>query len=177
MDPIIANASGLVLACVFAPVALHKWWQAGEFDAIVADYSIVPAPACALLARTLPVLEFSVALGFLVPPLATAAAVLAAMLILVYSAAIMFSLARGRRMSDCGCGGPMQSLSAWLLLRNSGLLILAVAAAAGRAGRQLDWLDWGVTLLAAITGSLCYYIFNQMLANLDRLKLLRSGHA
>ena len=177
MDPIIANASGLVLACVFASAARHKWRQAEEFNAIVADYAIVPAPAGALLARTLPVLEFSTALGFLVPPLATTAAALAAMLLLIYSAAIMLNLARGRTLSDCGCGGPTQSLSAWLLLRNGMLLVLACAASTGRIERQLDWLDWVVTLLAAVTGSLCYYIFNLLLANHDRLKLLRGGHA
>ena len=177
MDPIIANASGLVLACVFAPAALHKWRHGEEFSRVVADYAIVPAPAGAPLVRILPVLEFSAALGLLDPPLATAAAALAAMLLLVYTAAILFNLARDHRISDCGCGGHTQSLSAWLLLRNGVLLVLAFAAGAGRIERQLDWLDCSITLLAAIAGSLCYYIFNQLLANLDRLKPLRSGHA
>lgn len=177
MDPVIANASGLALACVFAGAALHKWRHGEEFSRIVAGYGIVPARSSPILARLLPVLELSVALGLLVPATTAMAAALSAILLLIYSAAIGLNLARGRRTLDCGCGGPRQLLSEWLLLRNGALLVLAFAAGAGRVERQLGWLDWGVTLLAATTGCLCYHISNQLLANGDSLKTLWGDHA
>jgi len=177
MDPVIANASSFVLACVFAGAALHKWRHAGEFRQVLADYRIAPAVSVATLAWLLPVTESVAAAGLIVPATRLPAAGLSIVLLLVYSVAIGINLLRGRRMLDCGCGGPRQSLSEWLLLRNAVLVILACAAGADRIERQPGLLDWGITLLATAAGVLCYLAVNQLLANSDALNLPRGNHA
>ncbi|MBI2993052.1 MAG: methylamine utilization protein MauE [Gammaproteobacteria bacterium] len=177
MDPVIANASSLLLAGVFAGAALHKWWHAAEFRGVLADYRVIPAEWVNASSRLLPVLEFGAALGLAVPGTAFHAAVLAVVLLLVYSMAITVNLLHGRRELDCGCGGPPQPLSAALLLRNAVLVVFACAVGADRIERPLGILDWGITLLAAAAGVLFYLIINQLLANSDSLKVLKRRHA
>lgn len=123
MDPLISLAIRCALAAVFAVAAAHKLRDRRYFDGIVLDYRLLPPRLALCVARLLPGLELAVVAGLIVGW--TSAAPAAAALLLGYAAAITVNLARGRREIDCGCGGPPQRLSGWLVGRN---VIMAAAA-------------------------------------------------
>lgn len=125
MDPLISLTIRCALAALFAVAAAHKLRDRRYFDGIVLDYRLLPPRLALRVARLLPGLELALAAGLLVgwrPAALTAAAVL-----LGYAAAMTVNLARGHREIDCGCGGPPQRLSGWLVGRN---VIMAAAALA-----------------------------------------------
>jgi hypothetical protein len=117
-----------------------------------------------------------VALGAVIPFTARAAMVAAAVLLLVYAAAIGINLARGRRDIDCGCMGPAnrQLLSGWLLLRNGLLAAIALIGAAIPGTRELHAADFALIGLALLGAAALYGAMNQLMANAPRLDALDS---
>ena len=177
-DPLLHVAGALVLFSVFAGAAWHKWRAAGEFQATLAEYRLLPPFAVTIAARCIPVLEAAAAAALLLPAVSRSAAVLAGVLLAAYTLAIGINLARGRRHIDCGCGWPgqQQTLSAWLLLRNGVLLVLAWICSLPVQARPLSWADWSIAVPAALAGGLFYLAANQLLANRDRLAHLHRTH-
>lgn len=174
-DPLLHVAGALVLFSVFAGAALHKWRALGEFQATLSEYRVLPPFAVTIAARCIPVLEAVAAVALLVPALSRPAAVFAGTLLAAYTLAIGINLVRGRRHIDCGCGWPgqQQTLSAWLLLRNGILLIIAWSCSLPLAARPLSWADWTIAVPAALATGLFYLAANQLLMNRDRLAHLR----
>lgn len=174
VDPVLHVAAALVLFAVFGGAALHKWKGLAAFEATLAEYRVLPGPAVALAARIIPMLEAAAAAALLVPVLSRPAALFAGALLAAYTLAIAANLARGRRNIDCGCGWPgqQQTLSAWLLLRNGLLIVLAFLCTLPVAARTVSWVDFAIALPAAAAGILFYLAANQLLTNRDRLAAL-----
>jgi len=162
MDPVVGMIIRGALALLFLSAALGKLRDRRTFHGIVLDYRLLPPRRAALVAALLPWIELLLAAGVLAglaPALAGAAVVLA-----LYGGAMAINLARGRRELDCGCGGPSQQLSGWLLARNAGLL-----PAAERTPGVVDLL----TVMAAVAGlALLYYTAHRLLAQGPRLRQL-----
>jgi hypothetical protein len=154
------------LAAIFGLAAIHAMREWAVFGAIVEEYRLVPRPLALIAARILPPLELIVAAALLLPTASRIGAVLGFCLMLLFTAAIIVNIARGRVSIDCGCGGADgQELSTGLVLRNVGLMVgLAIAGAAPSRG-ALD----GVTAIVVICASLAlialYFAINQLMTN------------
>ena len=145
LDPALGIALRLGLALVFARAALHKLRDPQGFALSFAGYRLLPETWVGPFARGVPLVECGVALALLLGSRIGVPAALA--LLGAYTLAIGLNLARGRRDIDCGCAGPAggQPLSGALVLRNLGLILLALLSGLPAELRALLWID-GVTI-------------------------------
>jgi uncharacterized membrane protein YphA (DoxX/SURF4 family) len=127
----IALAIRLLLALVFLTAALGKIRHRLAFQGVVANYRLLPEIAVPAFALLLPLVEAAVAgaLLFAPPPWPEASA---AILLMLFAAAMAINIWRGRRHIDCGCfqSALKQTLSWTLVARNAGLALLLVVPAA-----------------------------------------------
>ena len=162
----LAVAGGFAL--LLGSAAWGKFRDAAAFEAILADYRLLPGSLVRPLARGIPVVEGVLAGAWTIAPWRTDAAVFAsiatAALILGYGAAIAANLSRGRSWIDCGCGGGEQL--SWVLVgRNAVLAAVAVVPLlAGGAGRP-DWGDLAMALPAFAAGACLYLATGALVAN------------
>lgn len=143
LDPVVLWILRASLALLFAVAAFHKFADRAAFVRAVRDYRLLPDALAAPLAAGVACVEAGVAAALLAPASAGLGAAVGTGLLCLYSTAIAWNLARGRRDIDCGCAGSgsRRPLSGQLLVRN-GLLVLACGLAAGsHSGRALGWLD------------------------------------
>lgn len=159
IDPVPAAVMTLSLAVLWLAAGLHKLEDPEAFERSVAAYDIAPRAVLPLLGRLLPVLELALAAGLSAASTRPAAAVLGALLLTLYGAAIAINLRRGRRDLDCGCMGfgAQSQISPALVWRNA---IAAVASlSAGllpRADRAWSWIDAWTVIAAVAVMALLY---------------------
>jgi len=149
IDPVPVLVAGLAIAWLFAHAAWHKARAFPDFTATLARYRVLPAPLIPLAAPTLVALEIAIVAGALAG--LPAAFLAAGALLALYACAIAASLVRDGALHDCGCGGPPQPISWWLVGRN--LLLVAVAVipllpVSERPLGMLDAMTVGAALLA-----------------------------
>jgi uncharacterized membrane protein YphA (DoxX/SURF4 family) len=126
-----AVAFRFVLGTVFALAGLAKLPRRAQFEAAVRGYRLVPDRAVGPIARWLPLVEVAAG-GLLLLGLGTApVAALLAVFLVVFTGAVAINLARGRAI-DCGCygAGPSRTIGRSTLVRNLGLLAMAVVVTA-----------------------------------------------
>lgn len=160
LDPLLVLIAAAWTAALLLPAAVAKLGDRGLFHQHLAAYGVPEALQPALV-WALPLAEAIAALG-LVTPWRTAAATLAAALLLLYGAAMAWHLRQGRVL-DCGCGGAPLPLSWALVLRNLVLALVALAAALPTSGRPVDLADMAVAAAALLLGALLYAAFSQVL--------------
>lgn len=164
--PQVFAATGRVYAAL-----LLGWAAAGKlrdpagFEGVLAGFRLLPRAALSLAARGLPWLEAAAALLLVTPGVAGKIGVFgAAGLLGVFGAAVAVNLARGRRMLDCGCGGPPRPAGPALAMHNlllaaallatplappAGAAVLALAAAAGATAFLLNLAQAELASVAA----------------------------
>ena len=122
MDVAVAVAR-VVLAAVFAVAAWGKLTDLEGTRQAVGDFG-VPTPAAPAIAFVVPIAELTVAVLLLLGDIIGAIGAL--VLLVLFSAAVGLSLARGRR-PDCHCFGQARSqpVNGRTLARNAVLLALA----------------------------------------------------
>lgn len=173
------EAAALLLALIFARAALHKFGDAARFTGVLADYQLLPEGLAGKLARVLPVIEIVLAAGLVAgaasPLLRTLSALAAIALLAIYAAAIGANLLRGRSWIDCGCGGAPESLSWWLVGRNT-LFVSAGLLAATTPVPPVRWGGHAATVAIALLAFACIIGAEQALAN-DRLIRRRRAEA
>jgi hypothetical protein len=171
-DPVLQLALHGGAALLFFSAAAHKLRDLAGFRATLDAYGVLPAPALAPAAAALAAAEIAVGGGCLVPRIAPAACLAGAGLLALYSGAIALAWARGRRLIDCGCGGPggRRPLSPGLLARNAALTALLLLATLPAGARTLVWIDafTAVSLLAVL--ALLHAALDVALANAARLR-------
>lgn len=117
----------LVAGGIFLFACLDKLQNPAAFAAAIDHYHMVPYALLHPMAYGLPILELIVGLALVFGVLRRGAAMLAAVLTVVFIVAIASALARGLDIS-CGCfhtdGGHAVGIS--LLLRDFGLLMLCL---------------------------------------------------
>jgi uncharacterized membrane protein YphA (DoxX/SURF4 family) len=154
IDPVIIWTLRIFLAVVLVRAAGAKLWAPVAFAEAIHGYALLPAwPALErAVAGGLLALEVTVGLALLVPSLGRGAALAGAAMLLLYTAAIVLNLARGRRDIDCGCAGPLRrtSLHEWLVARNVLYGFAALVAALPAGGRTVVWLD-ALTVVCAVS--------------------------
>lgn len=164
LDPVFGLIARCLLAFVFALALLHKLLAPMAFAATVRNYRLLPPVLAATAAYLLIGLELLALVGLLLGM--RSAALLAGTLLAVYTVAIAINFARGLRDIDCGCSGPAirQPLDGWLIIRNAGLIILALLAAMPVSSRPLNFLDGVTTLAALLAFALIYMSANRLAA-------------
>lgn len=174
IDPIFVLAARWATAALFAAAAWEKLRHPLYFQANLREYDLLPGALVAPVARTLPVVEFIIAMGVLVPATAGTAALGAATLLALYALAMGVNLLRGRRDIDCGCTGPAmrQTLTGWLVARNAALVAVALTGAAVPAGRAIGAADLTICALVVAAGAVLYGAVNQLTSNVPRLDAL-----
>ena len=175
-DPVVVFISRASLALLFAAAAHHKLRDPAGFRATLRDYRILPAAAIGPASAGLAAFELGLAVGLLLPASAPFAAALASAVLGIYTGAIGWNLARGRRHVACGCFGPAaeQPLHPGLLLRNGVLVVVALAATLAPEPRPLGALD--VFTVSLATGSLALLaVAIDGLAATSRLAARESG--
>jgi uncharacterized membrane protein YphA (DoxX/SURF4 family) len=119
------------LALVFLLSGLAKLPRRSEFTRAVRNYRLVPEGVGELIGKTLPPVEVLagalLALGLGVRPVA----ILLAVFLVAFSAAVAINLLRGRTI-DCGCFGPVanRQITWWTVARNLVLTAAAIVVAA-----------------------------------------------
>jgi hypothetical protein len=176
LDPVLGHAAAATLGAVLLLAALHKLRDPAVFRATLENYRLLPAGAVAPVAMLLPLLEL--AAGVLLLPAASRGlgAVLAGVVLLIVTAAVVINLLRGNRRIDCGCGGPGEHLplSAGVVARNAVLGMLALAAALPASMRPTVGLDIAAAGFATVFALGVYAVANQLLGNQPRLNDLRN---
>jgi uncharacterized membrane protein YphA (DoxX/SURF4 family) len=123
----------IALGAVFVAAAIPKIADPPAFAHMIYNYRLVPGALVNGLALLMPWLELLVGIVLILGVWRREAALIAALLLVVFLGAIGWNLARGHAV-DCGCFDvrsagktPEQLLSEmkWVLLRDVGLLILA----------------------------------------------------
>lgn len=118
----------IALGSIFLVSAVPKLRHPKSFVLAVLEYRVLPARLSWFYARLIPPLEFLLALLLLTGTAVRAAAVVMAVLLLSFIAAIGINLARGRDL-DCHCfgKGARRPIGWKLLLQDAALLGAAIA--------------------------------------------------
>lgn len=168
-DPAAAGIVVGVVALVLLGAAWHKLSEPNAFLSALAAYRIVPAGLLDPIAKAVPWMEIAIAAALLVPMSRVGALFAAAVLFLIYGAAIAINLLRGRSYIDCGCGGAAHPLSWGLVVRNAVLAAAALAVTTPTSDRAFDWLD-AVTLVAGVLAFyMAYLMADELLRQASRM--------
>lgn len=162
----LAVAGGF--AVLLGSAAWGKFRDAAGFEAILADYRLLPGSLVRPAAAVVPLVEAGLAAAWIVAPWRDDAALLAsvatAALMIGYGAAITANLARGRSWIDCGCGGGEQL--SWILVgRNAALATLALAPLALTGAGNPAWGDLAMALPVFAAGACLYLATGALVAN------------
>lgn len=127
---VVGVLARLVLAAVLLVSGAIKAWNARETIVAVRAYQLLPDSMVGTVAAVLPYLEIALGLLLLVGLATRLAAVLAAVVMVIFIAAVISAAARGLSI-DCGCFGGGGEVAAGQtaytaeILRDLGLLALA----------------------------------------------------
>ena len=176
IDPVLAHSAAAFVASVLLIAAVEKLRDPESFRDAVENYQVLPATQVSVFSRSAPLLEALA--GAMLLPVASRpwGAGLALALWLMFTAAIVLNLRRGRDRIDCGCGGGAHTpLGKGLVVRNVALMLAALVAAAPLIGRSTVWLD-----VCAVGFATCfllglYFLANTMLSHHSRLLALRNS--
>ena len=179
IDPTIAWTASLVLAAIFIASAAMKFADLEEFHAALYSYRIAPAIFEPVLTFAIPLIELCAAMGLMFTSWRAEAATALVALLVIFSAAIIINLVRGRVFLDCGCFGQAlrQKISWWLVARNGALVALSIIAAMPAASRDLGALDFVTIALGATGLAILYAAANYLLANAPQLAALETSNA
>jgi uncharacterized membrane protein YphA (DoxX/SURF4 family) len=124
-----ALAGRVLLSATFIHAGVQKIRHHALLVGVIGNYRVLPEALAPLASWLLPPLELFLGLALLVPT--SWSGLVAAGLLLLFTAAIITNLVRGRAYIDCGCfqSGLRQELGWELVLRNVALLGIAVYAA------------------------------------------------
>jgi hypothetical protein len=170
-DPVPQSALHAAAALLFLSAALHKWRDRSGFRTALAGYAMLPDSWVPASALAITAVEFAIAIACANPATAALGCAAGAALLGIYTAAVAFNLARGRRAIDCGCGGAggERPLSPGLAARNAGLMALLALGALPESGRTLVWLDAVSIAGALLVLALSYAAADVAVANAARL--------
>lgn len=176
---VIAHAAVAALAAVLWLGALDKLRHFSDFHAAVGAYRLLPGGLTWAFAALFVGAELAAGTLLLFDAWRAAGAIAAILLIGIASAAVAVNLVRGYTDIDCGCGGLAHfspGLSWWMVVRNAGLLLLAltVVAGVGQSGTSMVWLDKVTFFGLAIMLIGFYYLSNQLIDLHLRVQKLRS---
>jgi uncharacterized membrane protein YphA (DoxX/SURF4 family) len=129
----------VVLGAIFLFAAYSKLyfnggWHFGDyhffFGMAINSYNLLPVWAVEWLARVLPWLELALGIVLILGIGLRLSGIIASALLAVFIAAMTRAYIMGLEIA-CGCFGNNERLGPWTLIRDSSLLVLALAVTAG----------------------------------------------
>jgi len=170
IDPLLPTAIAFGFAVLFVAAAWHKLSARGRFEAILRDYRLLPEFLVRPVALLMPVVELTLALGWMSGLSTRVTALASAALLATYAFAMAINLMRGRVYIDCGCGfgasaGEEPALSSSMVARNIILIGLALLPLVPATGRDLGITDFVVVLASVLTAILLYAGSGQLIKN------------
>ena len=170
IDPLFAKLVAIGLGLLLAAAAWHKWASFERFVAVLRDYELLPPSFTRPAAVAVVFTEAALAIGWFGGFMSSRVAVVTAVMLAIYGAAIAVNLLRGRIHISCGCGfgegsGGDQLLSWTHVLRNAVLAGIALLPLLPLAPRPLHPVDWATLATAAIAGVLLHFGTAQLLKN------------
>ncbi len=177
----VPHAAGLVfLAVLFGFASAHKLLDIPGFKGVLNAYfegvQFAGRDARSLLAMLIIAWEVSIviaaAIALLIPTAVTVAALLSAVLLLVYAAAMATNLARGNPMQDCGCswGKGDTPVSYMLVARNAFLAGLAGLLLIPAPAIPFGFLDAANVMAISILAYIVYLVADQLIINHGRIQ-------
>src|ERR1700730_12208844 len=107
---LVSDACTTLIALTFAQSAWHKLSELDSFTGFVADYQLIPERIVTRVSKVLVAMEAAVPIGLAMDETRATGAALAMAALLIYAAAMMLNILRGRSHIDCGCGRAAQPL-------------------------------------------------------------------
>lgn len=162
----LAHALGSFIALAFLAGAASKAMSPASFRATIAAFGV--RHLSAVLARALPILEGTAAVGLMLPLSRGASGAVLITLLLVYSGAVLASLLRGDRV-PCNCFGSLSDgqISEWTLARNAVLGVGLALFATVPLPRELDFSEaLAAALMAGV--ALGFLVLAEMTVELTR---------
>ena len=116
----------LTLAIIFFYAGVEKIFHPQEFAVAIYNYQLLPDCIINMLAAVLPWLEVMIAVSLVIGIYARGAALISALLFLIFATALTINLVRGLDIS-CGCFGASSGNISWLYLaRDLSLFCMSV---------------------------------------------------
>lgn len=150
---VIGLAGALGVGMILTHAGMSKLRHREAMTGIVANYQLLPAALVAPVARALPVVELTLGLALLAGG-QRVAVLPAALLLLVFAAAVAINVRRGRIHIDCGCDRSQlrQTVSWPLVWRNLVLAVLVLPRLLPAPGTS------GLDLATAIVGGVSLFL-------------------
>jgi len=166
----------LFLSVLLMRAALHKLRDRNTFQAELGAYQLLPSSLLSIASVLLIACESTTSV-ILMNPAWTTGLWLAAMLFLLYAAAMMINLMKGITNISCGCDGPFaakKTISWSLVLRNLSLTLLALLCTVPINKPSLHTFDLFIILAGVAALLLIYEAIEQAIANSQRYRQWQS---
>lgn len=178
---ILADSAAVFLMVVLLVAGVHKLSPGNQnyYRGVLEGYGLPYHSQLNLASLVLGVVEVFTAIAILVPVSRPLGALLAIVLFSVYFTAMAMQLVQGKRDLDCGCAGPLGSsiISPALLLRNACLIAPATFCLVQPASLLGQFTGTVLSLPFALAALLVYVCAEQLIANSQKLQLLRNRGA
>lgn len=162
----VSSFLAFALALLMLQAAVHKVRSGVRFHAQLSAYRLLPELLVAPAAWLFALAEIAAMLLLVIPATRTVGAILAAVLMFIYTGAVVISLLRGRTEIDCGCGDTPVPLSGGLVGRNLVVIAAAVVLAGAAAPDPVPGLLASALLgLALLAACILWAALEQLLAN------------
>jgi hypothetical protein len=155
----------LGMAAVFEQSGFHAVRDRAAHVEAVRAYGLLPDEVVPVAAFAVAFFNVAIAALLTMPPTAAFAAEAGCVVLLLYAAAMGFNLLRGRTDIACGCGGPGQKISFWLVSRNMILAGLLACASAGPARGGAHEMTLIALYGGAVSFAALYFAASQLMAN------------
>jgi hypothetical protein len=158
LDPLPQLSIALALATLLAASAVHKLLAWSEWPDVVRNFRLLPDGLARVAAGTIVCAEALTAGALLWAPTRHAGGGAAAALLATYAAALWINVRRGRTSIDCGCFGSRlrHGISAWLVVRNIALVLLALTLLLPTRTRSLSPAEFALALAFVLTLAFLY---------------------
>jgi hypothetical protein len=158
MEPLLELTIAWSFAALFAASALQKLLALSEWPSIVRNYRLIPDALADAVAGALLGAEALTAAALLLAPTRRIGACSAAILLIVFGAALWINVGRGRTSIDCGCFGSRlrQGISMWMVVRNGVMALVALILLLPRVPRELSAVEIAVSVGLVVTLAFLY---------------------
>lgn len=165
-----ALAGRVLLSATFIQAGVQKIRYHAQLSGVISNYRVLPSALVPVASWLLPPIELAVGIALLVP--SSASALGAGCLLVLFTAAIITNLARGRTHIDCGCfqSGLRQELGWELVWRNAALLVVAIYSAFFPV--RPPFLICMAAVLFGLVSYVLYLALNALVANQSALRSL-----
>ncbi|MEM8498512.1 MAG: MauE/DoxX family redox-associated membrane protein [Pseudomonadota bacterium] len=178
---ILSDSTAVFLMVILLAAGVHKLNPANQnyYRGVLEGYGLGYHSQLNLISLVLGVFEIFAAVALLVPQARPLGALLAITLFSVYFAAMALQLVQGKRDLDCGCAGPIghSTISPALLLRNALFIVFAIFCFLEPASFIGLFVSAALSVPFALVALLIYVCAEQLIANSQKLKLLRNRGA